>query len=175
MCKSHKIVHPQDGGCWFCSTADGDMLFDTEFDTYVHEQCLRNTLAGDPEHLEARLMAYLVPDVVLPALEEPDFDAIIGSYEFNPSPSPALPQHIKSLNVRVLKPFGFHDTHEVGEIVDIPLEYVNKLIVDGLAEIVVNNDGANMAMDLPRAPFPAPPLTVDAIPAPEEEDDFLVE
>ncbi len=56
--------HPCDGGCWFCHTDDGDMMFSCEFDTYVHEQCLRNEAAVVNEsefdehfNAEARIMA----------------------------------------------------------------------------------------------------------------------
>jgi hypothetical protein len=51
---------PVDGGCWFCHTDDLPMVFDYEFDTLVHEQCIRATLAEDPEHPEARCMTYLL-------------------------------------------------------------------------------------------------------------------
>jgi hypothetical protein len=57
-------VPPQDGGCWFCLTVSEkeSMLFDTEFDTGVHETCLRDALNEIPEHPEASLMAYLLED-----------------------------------------------------------------------------------------------------------------
>lgn len=49
---------PQDGGCWYCHTDDGDMLFSTEFDTYVHMKCLEATVAeNDPNDREAAIMA----------------------------------------------------------------------------------------------------------------------
>ena len=49
-------VKPQDGWCWYCHTAAGEMLFSTEFDTYVHEACLRQA-AADPTDREAAIMA----------------------------------------------------------------------------------------------------------------------
>ena len=61
---SEKHVPPSAGGCWFCYTAPQDkpMLFDTEFDTFVHEDCLRKTLEEEPDHPEASIMAYLLED-----------------------------------------------------------------------------------------------------------------
>lgn len=53
---------PTQGFCWFCSTDDGDMLFDTEFDTNVHESCLREKLKAEPDHPEAVFMTYLLED-----------------------------------------------------------------------------------------------------------------
>ena len=53
-------VAPCDGGCWFCYTQDDSLLFDTEFDTYVHEKCIREALKRDPEHPEAQCMTYLL-------------------------------------------------------------------------------------------------------------------
>ena len=51
---------PQEGGCWFCNTDDGKLLFDTEFDTYVHAECIRKALKeNDPE---AKIMSYLLED-----------------------------------------------------------------------------------------------------------------
>ncbi|MCB5368974.1 hypothetical protein [Collinsella aerofaciens] len=61
---SEKYVSPSQGGCWFCHTAPEDkpMLFDIEFDTYVHEDCLRKALEEEPDHPEAGIMAYLLED-----------------------------------------------------------------------------------------------------------------
>jgi hypothetical protein len=52
-----------------------------------------------------------------------------------------------NLILRVLKPFGLHDDHEVGEFVPAPLKEVNKLVRDGYAEIVINNVGNNKLYD----------------------------
>lgn len=57
-------VFPSQGGCWFCWNETEGMVFDTEFDTLVHPQCILSALADDPEHPEARLMFYLVEDLV---------------------------------------------------------------------------------------------------------------
>lgn len=36
-------LSPVDGGCWFCHVGDNrDMWFCHEFDTWIHEDCLRN-------------------------------------------------------------------------------------------------------------------------------------
>lgn len=53
-------VNPSQGGCWFCHTKTNDMLFDTEFDTYLHEKCLRSELENCPENPEAQIMSYLL-------------------------------------------------------------------------------------------------------------------
>lgn len=50
------------GGCWFCYTQTDDMLFDVEWDTYVHAQCIRDALAREPDHPEADLMRYLIEE-----------------------------------------------------------------------------------------------------------------
>lgn len=49
---------PNDGGCWFCETDDnkGGWAFSSEFDAYVHVQCLR-TAARCPDDPEAAIMA----------------------------------------------------------------------------------------------------------------------
>ena len=52
----HETVFP----CWFCNSTEGDLLFDMEFDTPVHADCIRKTLADDPEHPEAKHMKYLL-------------------------------------------------------------------------------------------------------------------
>jgi hypothetical protein len=53
-------VSPGDGGCWFCSTRTDDMLFDTEFDTFVHKDCLTAELFDNPDNPEAQIMSYLL-------------------------------------------------------------------------------------------------------------------
>lgn len=55
-------VTPGDCGCWFCSTKTDDMMFDTEFDTFLHKDCLIQALRREPDHPEARLMAYLLEE-----------------------------------------------------------------------------------------------------------------
>ena len=45
--------------CWFCGKLeenDKNILFSTEFDAYVHEECLKKTLEKNPEHAEAKIM-----------------------------------------------------------------------------------------------------------------------
>ena len=53
-------IPPEKGGCWFCLSDKGTLLYDTEFDTFVHEKCLREKLAeGD---MEAKWMSYLIDE-----------------------------------------------------------------------------------------------------------------
>ena len=58
------MVDPTEGGCWFYHKGDGDLVFDDEFDTYVHLQCIRDTLEEAKRtgklNPEAELMAYLL-------------------------------------------------------------------------------------------------------------------
>ena len=53
--------------CWFCrkepEESEEEMLFDTEFDTPVHESCIKAALADDPDHPEANLMTYLLDSI----------------------------------------------------------------------------------------------------------------
>lgn len=58
--KVEKAVPPENGGCWFCYKKDDNMAFDTEFDTNVHIECIKKALEGDPNHLEAKFMKYLL-------------------------------------------------------------------------------------------------------------------
>lgn len=54
-------ISPHEGGCWFCNTKDQrPMVFDEEFDTLVHIECIKKSLtAGSPE---AEIMSYLLKD-----------------------------------------------------------------------------------------------------------------
>jgi hypothetical protein len=49
---------PTNGGCWFCSTDDGEMYFSVEFDTWFHMDCLVKEL-GLPNSVnpEAEIIA----------------------------------------------------------------------------------------------------------------------
>lgn len=53
-------VSPSDGGCWFCRQDDGPMVFDVEFDTYVHKACIEKALSEGSE--EASIMSYLLKE-----------------------------------------------------------------------------------------------------------------
>ncbi len=53
-------VSPNDGGCWFCYKEDQTLVFDTEFDTFVHTDCIKKVLKKDPENIEAGFMKYLL-------------------------------------------------------------------------------------------------------------------
>ena len=55
-----KKVSPVDGGCWFCFEDYEPMIFDTEFDTYLHKDCLKKAIEKDPEDGEAQVMGYLL-------------------------------------------------------------------------------------------------------------------
>ena len=54
--------------CWFCRRADNNMVFDTEFDTAVHIDCIKKALKEHvptethPEHPEAKHMKYLLEE-----------------------------------------------------------------------------------------------------------------
>ena len=52
--------HPTQGGCWFCETDDdGHWMFSTEFDTYLHMECLKKALKESTEEscdMEAEIM-----------------------------------------------------------------------------------------------------------------------
>lgn len=51
--------HATQGGCWFCNMSGTD-VYDSEFDTFLHLQCLRDALEKEPEHPEATIMQYLL-------------------------------------------------------------------------------------------------------------------
>ena len=54
-----------EGGCWFCYEDDGDdLVFDSEFDTYVHLSCIRKQLQNklNNDTSEADVMKYLLND-----------------------------------------------------------------------------------------------------------------
>jgi hypothetical protein len=44
---------PTDGGCWYCHRKDDRLVFCSEFDTYIHEDCIKARIAQqrnyDPE------------------------------------------------------------------------------------------------------------------------------
>lgn len=48
--------------CWFCGKSEGEMVFDTEFDTTLHLSCLKKELQLDPENPEANIMKYLLEE-----------------------------------------------------------------------------------------------------------------
>ena len=58
------MVHPTEGGCWFCHEADGVLAFDAEFDSYVHLDCIRKALRNATEsgrkNEKAEIMSYLL-------------------------------------------------------------------------------------------------------------------
>lgn len=54
-------VHPSVGGCWFCHTKDDKLVFDSEFDTYVHIDCIKEALKKGPGS-EADFMTYLLEE-----------------------------------------------------------------------------------------------------------------
>jgi hypothetical protein len=46
--------------CWFCKKTTGTLVFDSEFDTEVHIECIKKALKKDPKHPEAKHMQYLL-------------------------------------------------------------------------------------------------------------------
>ena len=62
--KKRGKIFTTEGGCWFCWADDDgpgwDLMFDSEFDTNVHVQCLKQALEEDPYHPEARAMSYIL-------------------------------------------------------------------------------------------------------------------
>jgi hypothetical protein len=54
-----KYLDEKNDKCWFCGK-NGCDEFDTEFDTYLHRQCLINELENNPDNLDALIMKYLV-------------------------------------------------------------------------------------------------------------------
>ena len=55
---------PTQGGCWFCNQDDEQipLVFDSEWDTFVHLPCLVEALK-DPDDGEAACMTYLLTPV----------------------------------------------------------------------------------------------------------------
>lgn len=57
--------HARDIGCWYCrKRIVSDGLFSTEFDCWLHEDCLVAALKRDPKDLEAAIMAREFADVL---------------------------------------------------------------------------------------------------------------
>ena len=58
-----------DGGCWFCETDDDPpMVFQTEFDSFVHEQCVVEKMYEG--NLEAFIIANELGIPIPPGCEE---------------------------------------------------------------------------------------------------------
>lgn len=55
--KQNKKDSVFNGGCWFCCKKTKNMQFSCEFDTMVHESCIRKTLIKNRKHPEAKIMA----------------------------------------------------------------------------------------------------------------------
>jgi len=55
-----KVVYLEQGGCWFCYRETNNLVFDTEFDTYVHIECIEKALKENLNHPEAKFMKYLL-------------------------------------------------------------------------------------------------------------------
>ena len=43
--------------CWFCQCDTEPVLFSWEFDTFIHDQCIRDALHSDSDNIEARIMS----------------------------------------------------------------------------------------------------------------------
>lgn len=65
-----KRVTAAEGGCWYCERASGELYFCTEFDTYVHIDCVKKALRDDPTDQEAQIIAdeFNIPYEAKPAL-----------------------------------------------------------------------------------------------------------
>lgn len=55
-----------DDRCWFCGKTDKFLVYEEEFDTYVHVDCIRKALTDDAgtgaKTTEAKRMSYLLGD-----------------------------------------------------------------------------------------------------------------
>jgi hypothetical protein len=47
-------------GCWYCHTSDDTLVYDSEFDTMVHIECIKEALRMDPNDQEAKFLSYLI-------------------------------------------------------------------------------------------------------------------
>jgi hypothetical protein len=47
---------PSEGGCWYCHKEDDDLDFSSEFDTWVHTNCILERLQDVPQDPEALIM-----------------------------------------------------------------------------------------------------------------------
>ena len=60
------MTEQTDGKCWFCGKSDKFLVYEEEFDTYVHVDCIRKALADDAgtdaKTTEAKRMSYLLGD-----------------------------------------------------------------------------------------------------------------
>lgn len=60
MISTKEKVSPLDGGCWYCETKDDTLVYDTEFDTMIHVECIKQALKEDPNDPEAKFFKYLL-------------------------------------------------------------------------------------------------------------------
>jgi hypothetical protein len=55
-----------ESGCWFCGKVDKFLIYEEEFDTYVHVDCIRKALEDGEKTgrkvTEAKVMSYLLGD-----------------------------------------------------------------------------------------------------------------
>jgi hypothetical protein len=58
---AEKYLNETNDRCWFCQK-NGCDEFDTEFDTFLHKECLIQELQHDPDNPEAELMKYLLEE-----------------------------------------------------------------------------------------------------------------
>lgn len=58
-------------------------------------------------------------------------------------------RYVNRIVMRVLKPFGYHDNHEAGDIIHVNLPDVALLIKGDYAEIVINSAGYNTDFEVP--------------------------
>ncbi len=57
-------VSPSQGGCWYCKTRGGDMMFSCEFDTHLHLACV--PLNNDPNDRESAIIRQEFADYFIP-------------------------------------------------------------------------------------------------------------
>jgi hypothetical protein len=55
-----------DDGCWFCGKVDKFLIYEEEFDCYIHADCIRKTLEDSEKScktpMEAKRVSYLLGD-----------------------------------------------------------------------------------------------------------------
>ena len=54
---SPELVYPSNGGCWYCYRKTDDMLFSSEYEFYVHEECIVDHLEEYPDDMPSLIMA----------------------------------------------------------------------------------------------------------------------
>ena len=58
--RDNEHISLNDGVCWFCHKKTDDIVFDVEFDTYIHIEYIKKALRDNPNNRETKLMKYLI-------------------------------------------------------------------------------------------------------------------